>query len=180
MSRSKKDWNNTESMLTRLTNLLVEHDNREGSDYWIGRAHGDAESLRRISMTLHRWHELECGDGNEHGSWCITRGRWRTFIPEEGKPVKTFEHDDDEKPFLEYHHYTHGAGKDSVTYSALPDREAGAKRRLATVLKRYPGVQAYIQTDPRGSALYMLPPGSVKEGEDVSSVYSSRGIAVFK
>ena len=24
----------------------------------------DAQALRRISMTLHRWHELECGDSN--------------------------------------------------------------------------------------------------------------------
>ena len=27
----------------------------------------DARALRRISMTLHRWYELECGDGNDHG-----------------------------------------------------------------------------------------------------------------
>ena len=26
----------------------------------------DAFTLRRISMTLHRWHELECGDGNDY------------------------------------------------------------------------------------------------------------------
>ena len=35
----------------------------------------DAHALRRISMTLHRWFELECGDSNNHGSWAIVRGR---------------------------------------------------------------------------------------------------------
>lgn len=33
----------------------------------------DAYALRCIAMTLHRWHELECGDSNEHGSWAIER-----------------------------------------------------------------------------------------------------------
>ena len=32
-----------------------------------GISYDDAVSLRRISMTLHRWHELECGDGNNYG-----------------------------------------------------------------------------------------------------------------
>jgi hypothetical protein len=35
----------------------------------------DASALRRISMTLHRWHELECGDSNDYGSWAIERGK---------------------------------------------------------------------------------------------------------
>ena len=48
----------------------------------VGFSYNDAAELRRISMTLHRWHELECGDGNEHGSWSIetipvTKGRLR-------------------------------------------------------------------------------------------------------
>lgn len=29
-----------------------------------GMKYRDAVQLRRISMTLHRWHELECGDSN--------------------------------------------------------------------------------------------------------------------
>ena len=28
-----------------------------------------ANTLRRISMTLQRWGELECGDGNDYASW---------------------------------------------------------------------------------------------------------------
>ena len=33
----------------------------------------EALALRRISMTLQRWHELECGDSNNYGSWAIER-----------------------------------------------------------------------------------------------------------
>jgi hypothetical protein len=32
----------------------------------------DALALRRISMTLHRWHELECGVGNTV-TWYVDR-----------------------------------------------------------------------------------------------------------
>lgn len=35
----------------------------------------DALALRRISMTLQRWFELECGWDAGHGSGCIARGR---------------------------------------------------------------------------------------------------------
>ena len=40
-----------------------------------GFSYEDACALRRISMTLHRWHELECGDANNYASWSIVRGR---------------------------------------------------------------------------------------------------------
>lgn len=130
----------------------------------------DAWSLRKISMTLQRWFELECGDGNEHGSWAIVRGR---------KDSNGFHHDDDGKPFIERHHYLHGKGKDYVTYTSIADREGGARRRLARIMARYPSLQAYVQTDPRGCALYVLKPGDVPASEDVSAYYS-RGVAVFK
>jgi hypothetical protein len=35
---------------------------------------GDAIALRRIAMTLHRWHEGECGDSNDRYSRCLVRG----------------------------------------------------------------------------------------------------------
>ena len=54
----------------------------------------DAVALRRISMTLHRWHELECGDGNNYAPWSLVRGK---------KTGNVFEHDDDGKPYLEHH-----------------------------------------------------------------------------
>ena len=39
----------------------------------LGFTQSEAESLRRISMTLHRWHELACGDSNKYCSWSIER-----------------------------------------------------------------------------------------------------------
>ena len=66
-----------------------------------------------------------------------------------------------------------------MTYTRLPDREAGAKRRLVKIMARYPGFQAYIQGDPRGCSLYILALGDVPEGSTVDSCYN-RGIAVYK
>jgi len=120
----------------------------------------DALSLRKISMTLHRWHELECGDGNEWASWCITRGR---------KENGAFVYDDDGKPYIEKHLHS----ENHARYEAIADREAGAKRRLAKIMARYPALRAYIQGDPRGCALYILPPGVTEDNY-------SRGIAVYK
>jgi len=139
-----------------------------------GIAPSDALALRRISMTLHRWHELECGDGNEYGSWCIVRGKQVGL-----GAATTFMHDDDSRPYIEHHHYLHGRGKDYTTYALIPDKELGARKRLAKIMSRYPGFQAYVQTDPRGCALYIMRPDDVKDGDDVSSCYT-RGIAVYK
>ena len=116
----------------------------------------DAFSLRRISMTLHRWHELECGDGNDYASWAIERD------------------EQSGKPYMVTHPHT---GKSRR--SPIPDRETGALKRLKAIMDRYPGKSAYVQGDPRGASLYILNPGDVPEGQDVNSYYS-RGIAVYK
>ena len=168
-----------------------------------GISYQDATALRRISMTLHRWHELECGNGNDHGSWCITRGDYvrtegPTRIPASDRasspPKMAFKHDDDGKPFLEHHHYRHGNGKDSTSYSPMPDRERGALKRLAKIMANYPGWASYVQGDPRGCALYILrpddvpteklyrrlPDGSMIRDVDAISSYYTRGIAVYK
>ena len=101
--------------------------------------------LRRISLTLRRWHERECGiDGG-----CIER-------------------DDKDRPYWV---------TDRGSRYRIPDRETGARNRLATILKGKP-VQAYIQTDPRGAALYILRPGDIPEGYGVESCYT-RGICVY-
>lgn len=201
MSRSKKDILETERMLERLAELLAKH---------VDLNHGphacrvDAEALRRISMTLHHWHELECGDSNSHGSWAIVRGRkeatWSYICTQCGhkgtgqgndcdechdtaplrKKEMAFVHDDDGTPFMEHHHYRHGRGEDYVTHTALPDREAGARKRLARIMARYPQLQAYVQGDPRGCALYILRPGDVPQNDQRLDVYYSRGLAVFQ
>jgi hypothetical protein len=130
----------------------------------LGFTQGEAESLRRISMTLHRWHELECGiDGG-----CVEReeatgkAMWRSSMSGKAWP--------------------------------MADRETGAKKRLAYIVNArnarqqwaqvdgkivWPhSVHTYIQGDPRGAALYILRPGDIPEGADVGAYYS-RGICVY-
>lgn len=173
----------------------------------------DAEALRRISMTLQRWSELECGNSNTYGSWAIEREeewaiekvgatsaeRWwdgalwakratrrtyddyekRTMVAADGCPPDSVFRETGSKPFMVNHHYMHGAGKDTVTRTLIADRERGALRRLAVIMAKYPGYQAYHQTDPRGAALYILRSGDVPEGESLSRVYTN-GIAVMR
>lgn len=133
----------TAQMLNRLTS--------------IGITFEDAIQLRRVAMTLHRWHELECGDG--YG--CIERDE------KTGKPYWY----NANANYLDPH--------DPRARRPIADREAGAKRRLSKIMAKYPTLSAYIQGDPRGAALYILRPGDVPEGCEVDSYYS-RGIAVYK
>lgn len=125
----------------------------------------EAAALRRISMTLRRWHELECGID----AGCIERD------DATGKPR-----------FLSY----------SGRRWPVPDREAGALRRLARIVaarnERQPAMsvvmlpdraapdrlETYIQPDPRGASLYILRPGDVPTGSDPASYYT-RGICVY-
>ena len=123
----------------------------------------DACALRRISMTLHRWHELECGDGNDATSWCVVRGYWRNGA---------FEYDDNGDAYMERHYHR---GEAKAYYHRVPDRERGARKRLVKIMARYPAHQAYVQTDPRGCALYIG-----HAGEALTSSNYSRGIAVYK
>jgi hypothetical protein len=124
-----------------------------------GISYPDAVSLRRISMTLHRWHELECGDGNNYASWCISRGK---------KTDGVFEYDDNGKPFLERHPHT----SSKAQYTPIADRERGAMKRLAAIMAGYPNLTAYVQGDPRGASLYI--------GEHLTDSNYNNGIAVYK
>lgn len=132
-----------------------------------GVSEDDARALRRISMTLHRWHEMECGDSNDYASWVIARGR---KVNGSG-----FEHDEKGKPYIERHIHS----ENKPRYEAIADREKGALARLAKIMARYPALGFYVQGDPRGAALYILRPGDVAEGQSVDSRYS-RGLAVYK
>ncbi len=122
-----------------------------GSLLRVGIEYEDALTLRRISMTLHRWHELECGDSNG----AIERDE------ESGKP------------------YWRKPNSGNRYGWPIADRETGALKRLDKLMARYPELSAYVQGDPRGAALYILRPGDVPEGKDVDAYYS-RGIAVYK
>ena len=117
----------------------------------------EAAALRRISMILRRWHELECG--TDEG--CIERD------DATGKPR-----------FLSY----------SGRRWPVADREAGALRRLGRIVGHRNtrvraasdayAVHSYIQTDPRGAALYILRPGDVPPGSKAESCYTN-GICVY-
>ena len=110
----------------------------------------EAEALRRISLTLHRWAEHECnGDIERDGD------------------------DGDGRPFR-----SHAAmGGKHLAYP-VPDRERGALRRLASIMAKYPHLTAYHQGDPRGAALYILRPGDVPEGKHADAYYN-RGVCVY-
>lgn len=122
----------------------------------LGFAREEAAQLRRISMTLRRWHEMECGtDGG-----CIERD------------------EDTGKTFW----LNAMTGRRFPT----PDRETGARKRLAEIMMqrglRVGGgnveLTAYVQTDPRGAALYILRPGDVPKGKEPECYYS-RGLCVY-
>jgi hypothetical protein len=125
-----------------------------------GITYEDARALRRISMTLRRWFEYECGTG-------------------EGQVTRSIERDGDEpdsKPYMRVQYPSRDGYVDRRW--PIPDRETGARKRLAKIMAKYPTLAAYVQPDPRGAALYILRPGDVPEGNRVDSCYS-RGLVVY-
>ena len=135
----------------------------------LGFTSAEAESLRRISMTLRRWHEAECNGDIQRGEDGVARG-YRVNAR-----------------FLD--------PNDPRYWYSVPDRETGAKKRLAAIIKArnererwenncpspsdvIGNLSAYIQGDPRGAALYILRPGDVPEGKDAGAYYS-RGVCVY-
>jgi hypothetical protein len=90
-----------------------------------------ANSLRRISLTLHRWAEQECGNGNDFISWAIERDEAM------GKPYRCVY-----------------PSTGNVRRYPIADREKGALTRL-TKLSQQHGFYFYHQTDPRGCSLYV-------------------------
>lgn len=149
MSHTKKDWEATSRMIAQLQEAGISYE--------------DAWSLRRISMTLQKWFEGECGNSDTYGSWAI-------------EP----DNNGDGPPFLVRHQYRGVLGPTCHTSrTPIPDRERGARLRLTKIMAKYPALKTFVQGDPKGCALYVLRPGDVPEGVDVSSCYS-RGIAVHQ
>ena len=130
----------------------------------LGFTRDECEALRRISMTLHSWHERECGTDNG----CIER---------------------DEKTNKPY-----WLNSNTMRRWPIADRETGAIKRLKAIVAerndRAIGsvlteeveeaitVKPYIQGDPRGAALYILRPQDVPAGQSADAYYS-RGICVY-
>lgn len=64
-------------------------------------------------------------------------------------------------------------------FGRCADLERGAEKRLKKIMEPAPfGLGYYLQTDPRGAALYILRPGDIPKGERAESYYS-RGICVY-
>lgn len=137
---------------------MAKHPECVGPLVRAGIEYEDALALRRIEMTLHRWFEAECGDSNAYASFEIVR--------------------DGDEPDSPPYRVCRLYDKSVVRYR-IPDRETGARKRLTKIMARYPGFGYYVQTDPRGCALYILRPGDVGADDDVSCVYA-RGLPVYK
>ena len=111
----------------------------------------EARTLRRAALTLHRWHELECGtdaghierdgDNGDGRPYFVPCGRWYggRYIEPKRRPI--------------------------------PDRERGALARIASTCKEM-GLKYYIQGDPRGCSLYVSP-------EPLTDRDYTRGVAVY-
>ncbi len=94
----------------------------------LGFTYSEAQSLRRIEMTLQRWSEHECNGEIERDE---TTG----------------------KPYSISRAYINGSGD----YKRWPtaDREKGALDRLKRIMAKHPELWSYHQTDPRGCQLYV-------------------------
>jgi hypothetical protein len=109
----------------------------------------DVNTLRRAEKTLRNWFEEECGNGDDYKSWSIERDPetdipYRVIHPHSGKSYST----------------------------KIPDREKGARSRVGDVCQRN-GLSFYVQTDPRGGALYVA-----REPLNDQN-YSSRGVGMY-
>ncbi len=108
-----------------------------------GISYHDAVALRRVAMTLHNWHEQECGTESGGVERDETTGKTYWYNSFSNKRYPT------------------------------PDRETGALKRLAAIMARYPTLRSYVQGDPRGASLYILRPGDVPNGERDDAYYSN-------
>ena len=153
---------NERERLTRQENTLME----------LGFTREESDSLRRISNTLQRWYGLECG--TDRGA--IERD------DSTGRPYFVFS----DRGFIS----SSGNGPCRIP---VADRETGALRRLAKIMRDVNGrrtekpsfvenlrddLTTYIQSDPRGAALYILRPGDIPEGLKPESCYT-RGVCVY-
>jgi hypothetical protein len=116
----------------------------------------DASSIRRITMTLTAWAEAECGSSNEYCSWVIERN------PDTDKPYRVC-------------YYSDGR----VRKALIPDREKGAIKRMNKLMKAYPKLGWYHQTDPRGHSVYIYRLSDLGNSR-IDAVYSMIGEGIYK
>lgn len=129
----------------------------------LGFTKEQAESLRHISMTLRRWYEKECGiDGGYIERDEVTgKPYWHNSYTGRRYPVR-----DAEK------------GAIRRLDAIITDRNSKGRETDSHTITKYAPLSYYLQTDPRGAALYILRPGDVPSGE-YASAYYPRGICVY-
>lgn len=127
---------------------MSKNDNNARQILPLGVSYDDFCDLRRISMTLRSWYVHECNGAIQRDG---ERG--------------------DGAPFW---HSTFDGRK----LCRAPDRERGALKRLEKIMARYPELVSYVQGDPRGCALHLIPRDKI-EGRDLGVIYSSRGYPVY-
>lgn len=112
--------------------------------------------LRRISNTLQRWHERECNEDIRRHEEGPRKGKLYGVRHELGWDCKWRER-----------------------RYPVRDLETGAMARLNRIMADHPAFVAYVQTDPRGAALYLVEKSKLKDGVSLDSVYSSVGICIY-
>lgn len=131
----------------------------------LGFTYAEAEALRRISLTLHRWAEHECnGTIQRDGDNGDGRPYW--FNTDSGRKLCPVA-DRERGALARLKAIVHARNKRARVAAAIGD-----------VLTHASDVAPYVQGDPRGAALYILRPGDVPEGADENAYYS-RGICVY-
>jgi hypothetical protein len=145
--------------------------------YKLGFSSEEATTLRRISMTLRRWFEMECGTENDYGT---------SFAIERGAMVDgSFSSDPDGKPFLRIAY--NKAKIYHIDHHPTADKEKGARKRLYAIMARHPTLAAYVQTDCRGNALYLYKKAALRNYQTlcrndlltIDCCYTSIALAVY-
>lgn len=118
------------------------------------------DQLRRISMTLTRCAERECNGELEVDE------DGRAYSVNQGGPWNGWK----------------------TSRYPVPNREAGAIKRLGKIMQAHPSWTYYHQGDPRGAALYLInldsqiydmPVWEYLETHSIDSIYSSVGICIY-
>jgi hypothetical protein len=126
----------------------------------LGFSPEECQALRRISMQLRRWYERECNEDIRVDD----QGRAEVMV------------------------FKSMRGCAPLWYlPRIPNMEAGATRRLNAIMARHSRrCTYYLQTDPRGCALYVVPLANLRAyrkrtGREtgLDCCYNSVGIAVY-
>lgn len=129
----------------------------------LGIKRDDCATLRRLEKRLARWHELECGTCHP------AREDWTVCIERDDETGKTFKRT-----------MGNSGGRWFDHREPCIDDEARVKRALSWLEAEYPHLIFYVQTDPRGCALHVIPRDRLPSPDaDPSLYYFPRGVAVY-